>query len=41
MYGAPYLVVNAWLVAYIFLQHVAEDISRYDSDEWTFVKGAL
>lgn len=41
LYFGPYLVVNAWLVAYTWLQHTDVDIPHYDSDAWTWAKGAL
>ncbi len=40
-YVGPYLVVNAWLVTYTWLQHTNEDVPHYDTDEWSFVKGAF
>lgn len=41
VYGGPYLVCNAWLVAYTWLQHTAEDIPHYDEPEWSYVRGAF
>jgi len=41
VYGLPYLVVNAWLVAYTWLQHTDLDIPHYDASDWTWAKGAL
>lgn len=41
VYGLPYLVVNAWLVIYTWLQHTDVAIPHYDSQHWTWVKGAL
>ncbi len=41
LYGGPYLVVNAWLVTYTWLQHTNSDVPHYDADEWSFVKGAF
>lgn len=41
LYGAPLLVVNAWLVLYTWLQHTDTDVPHYSKDEHTFVKGAL
>ena len=41
VYGLPYLVVNAWLVIYTWLQHTDVTIPHYGSDEWTWEKGAL
>ena len=41
LYGLPYLVVNAWLVTYTWLQHTDLTIPHFASDEWTWAKGAL
>jgi len=41
LYFFPYLVVNAWLVGYTWLQHTDVDIPHFDSDTWTWVKGAF
>jgi len=41
VYGGPYLVVNAWLVLYTWLQHTDVDIPHFDDEEWTWVKGAF
>ncbi len=41
LYLGPYLVVNFWLVLYTWLQHTDVDIPHFDSDEWTWVKGAF
>jgi len=41
VYGLPYLVINAWLVAYTWLQHTDLDIPHFSSSEWTWAKGAL
>ncbi len=41
VYGGPYVVVNAWLVLYTWLQHTDADIPHYDEDEWSFVRGAF
>lgn len=40
-YIGPYLIVNAWLVLYTFLQHTHPDVPHYGSDKFTFLKGAL
>ena len=40
-YGGPYLVVNAWLVLYTWLQHTHPNIPHYGTDFFTFLKGAL
>ncbi|WP_254980434.1 fatty acid desaturase [Cyanobium sp. ATX 6A2] len=41
VYGLPYLVINAWLVAYTWLHHTDVDIPHFSSGEWTWAKGAL
>lgn len=41
LYGGPYLVVNAWLVLYTWLQHTDVDVPHFSKDEHNFVKGAL
>ena len=41
MYVGPYLVVNAWLVTYTWLQHTDVDVPHYDDPEWSFVAGAF
>lgn len=41
VYVGPYLVVNAWLVTYTWLQHTDADVPHYDEDEWSFVRGAF
>lgn len=41
LYGLPYLVVNAQLVGYTWLQHTDVDVPHYDSNEWNWVKGAF
>lgn len=40
-YGFPYMVVNAWLVLYTWLQHTDPSVPQYGAAEWTWVKGAL
>jgi fatty acid desaturase len=40
-YVGPYLVVNAWLVLYTWLQHSDPSVPHYGEQEWTWVKGAL
>jgi hypothetical protein len=39
MYGGPLLVVNAWLVAYTWLQHTEVDVPHLPAENFTFVKG--
>lgn len=41
VYGLPYLVINAWLVGYTWLQHTDTRIPHFATAEWTWVKGAL
>ena len=40
-YFNPYLVTNAWLVLYTWLQHSDPSVPHYGEGEWTWVKGAL
>ena len=40
-YWNPYLVTNAWLVLYTWLQHSDPSVPHYGEGEWTWVKGAL
>jgi omega-6 fatty acid desaturase (delta-12 desaturase) len=40
-YWNPYLVVNAWLVLYTWLQHTDPSVPHYGEGEWTWVRGAL
>lgn len=41
IYIGPYLVTNAWLVTYTWLQHTDHDVPHYDDDEWSFIRGAF
>jgi len=41
VYGLPYLVINAWLVGYTWLQHTDTDIPHFSTADWTWAKGAL
>ncbi|KAI4310673.1 hypothetical protein MLD38_035632 [Melastoma candidum] len=41
IYGAPLLVVNAFLVLITYLQHTHPALPHYDSTEWEWLKGAL
>ena len=41
VYGLPYLVINAWLVAYTWLHHTDTDIPHFSTSEWNWAKGAL
>jgi omega-6 fatty acid desaturase (delta-12 desaturase) len=36
VYGLPYLVINAWLVGYTWLQHTDLGIPHFTSGEWTW-----
>jgi len=40
-YGGPYMVVNAWLVGYTWLQHTEVDIPHLPSEKFSFIKGAF
>ncbi|NLD75814.1 MAG: fatty acid desaturase [Acidimicrobiales bacterium] len=40
-YVGPLLVVNAWLVAYTWLQHSDHDIPHFDHEDWSWLKGAF
>jgi len=40
-YVGPYFVVNFWLVFITWLQHTDVDIPHFDTDNWTWAKGAL
>ena len=40
-YIGPYLVVNAWLVAYTWLQHTDVDVPHFEDHEWTWMLGAF
>jgi len=41
LYGGPYLVINAWLVLYTWLQHTDTDVPHFTQEDHNFVKGAL
>lgn len=41
MYGGPYLVCNAWLVFYTWLQHTDIDVPHLGEDLWTWERGAF
>jgi fatty acid desaturase len=40
-YWSPYMIVNAWLVLYTWLQHTDSSVPHYGEGEWTWVRGAL
>ena len=40
-YVLPYLGVNCWLVGYTWLQHTDVDVPHFDSNEYTWAKGAF
>ncbi|HQF95631.1 MAG TPA: fatty acid desaturase [Microthrixaceae bacterium] len=40
-YVGPYVVVNAWLVGYTWLQHTDVDVPHYADDEWSWLLGAF
>ncbi|KAF2794110.1 oleate delta-12 desaturase [Melanomma pulvis-pyrius CBS 109.77] len=39
-YVLPYFWVNHWLVAITYLQHNDASLPHYDSESWTFLRGA-
>jgi len=41
VYGLPYLIVNAWLVGYTWLQHTDRAIPHFSTEDWNWAKGAL
>eukprot|EP00904_Undaria_pinnatifida_P004524 jgi/Undpi1/14072/HiC_scaffold_9.g03723.m1 len=41
LYGAPLMVVNAWLVLITWLQHTEVDVPHFEAQNWSFIKGAL
>lgn len=41
LYGGPLLIINAWLVAYTWLQHTDVDVPHYPSESFSFIKGAF
>jgi fatty acid desaturase len=41
VYGLPYLVINAWLVGYTWLQHTDTNIPHFSTSDWNWAKGAL
>jgi omega-6 fatty acid desaturase (delta-12 desaturase) len=41
LYVGPYLVVNAWLVTYTWLQHTSADVPHFEDPEWNWVLGAF
>jgi len=41
LYVGPYLVVNAWLVGYTWLQHTDVDIPHFAEEEWSWLLGAF
>jgi fatty acid desaturase len=40
-YGGPYLVVNAWVVAYTWLHHTDVDVPHLGAKDWTWIEGAF
>ena len=40
LYGGPYLVINAWLVAYTWLQHTDVDVPHLAAEEFSYMRGA-
>lgn len=41
LYGGPYLINNAWLVAYTWLHHTNADTPHFEGDDWSYVRGAF
>ena len=41
LYVGPYLVMNAWLVGYTWLQHTNVDIPHFAEPEWSWLLGAF
>ena len=41
VYGLPYVVINAWLVIYTWLQHTDVAIPHFSTAEWSWAKGAF
>ncbi|MCT0198873.1 fatty acid desaturase [Synechococcus sp. CS-1325] len=41
VYGLPYLIINAWLVCYTWLQHTDAEIPHFSESDWDWAKGAL
>ena len=41
LYVGPYLVVNAWLVTYTWLQHTDTAVPHFEDPEWNWVLGAF
>lgn len=39
LYGGPLLVINAWLVAYTWLQHTDVDVPHIAPEDFSFIKG--
>ena len=40
-YVGPYLVVNAWLIVYTWLQHTDVDVPHLGNDDFTYMRGAF
>ena len=40
-YGGPYLVVNAWLIVYTWLQHTDVDVPHLADREFSYMRGAF
>ena len=41
LYGAPMVVVNAWLVGYTWLQHTDVDVPHFTANEFSYMRGAM
>lgn len=38
---APYFIFAAWLTLVTYMHHVAPEVPVYDSEDWSYLKGAL
>ncbi len=41
LYVGPYLVVNAWLVTYTWMQHTDVEVAHFADPEWSWLRGAF
>lgn len=41
IYGAPIMIMNAWLILVTYLHHTHPALPHYDSTEWDWLRGAL
>ena len=40
-YGGPYMVVNAWLIIYTWLQHTDTDVPHLGPGDFSYMRGAF